>query len=154
VLPRLTVLALLLGVALAGCTSPQPLPPGGTTNVTQVGGTGTNNTGTNTTTTNSTGNGTGNSTGSATVVSIIDNQFQPRDVRVVAGGAVRFENDGMALHSVTIQKSDGTPLVDTDVDPGEQTTVDFDEPGTYKLRCKYHSSADFSGGQVGTITAA
>lgn len=85
-------------------------------------------------------------------VSVLDNIFQPRDVATDVGGTIRFTNDGMAMHTVTIQSPDGSPLVDAEVEPTKSVAVDFDTPGVYKLRCKIHSSPDFQSGQVGTIT--
>ena len=153
VLPRLMVVALFLGVALAGCASPSATDRGGagaTTSTTQVGGPHTDAPGPATAPTS----GTTAGLPGPLQVSIIDNQFQPNHLSVAKGGSVRFTNDGMSLHTVTIQAPDGSPLEDSQVNPGEQTTVDFDMVGTYKLRCKIHSSDDFSAGQVGTIAVS
>lgn len=152
-LGRFALTALLVGaMALAGCTTPTDDRDRGNTT-----GTGGNTTSPPSPPPNQTEpavNATtpvGNATlGGSKEVQVLDNTFQPDNITVAVGATVQFTNLGQALHSATIENEDGVQTHDQDVDPGESTQVAFAQPGTYKLRCKYHSS-DFDNGQVGRI---
>ncbi len=74
-------------------------------------------------------------------VQMIDNAFQPRDVTVQAGQAVRWRNDGLIPHTATVEG-----LFDSGfVNPGDDFVQVFDEVGVYDYICTIHPE------MVGTI---
>jgi plastocyanin len=80
--------------------------------------------------------------GSATV-SMANNQFQPADVSVGAGGIVTWTNTDTVPHTVTAD--DGS--FDSDIlMPGNSFSYQFDQPGAVAYRCILHP------GMAGTVT--
>ena len=78
-------------------------------------------------------------------VVMLDNFFEPTEIRLAVGEAVTIEakNAGVAIHnmhvlsSATEQKDySSAPLVN----PGESSefVVQFSQPGTYKFQCDFH----------------
>ena len=69
-------------------------------------------------------------------------QFQPDPIEVKAGDEVTFVNLDSTVHDVTIKELD----VAEDLDGKEsETTVKFDEAGTYKYVCTRHSGPGMRG---------
>jgi plastocyanin len=60
--------------------------------------------------------------------------FEPEVAQVTAGEQVTWTNEGGAAHTVTI-KGLG---VDVTLDPGEEFSFTFEEPGTYGYECRLH----------------
>lgn len=94
-------------------------------------------------------------TGPAAVeVSVLDNLFQPADIQAGAGQDIVFTNNGQTDHTVTIAPAGSdAPQFDQPIAPGQTVTVSGLAAGNHRLRCTIHS-ADFTTGQVGTITVA
>ena len=74
-------------------------------------------------------------------VSAIDNAYEPRNLEVTAGTSVTWTNDGDAPHTVT---ADNGSFDSGNMDPGDEFSETFVEPGRYPYYCEYHGSA---GGQ-------
>lgn len=94
---------------------------------------------------------------SSVTVAMEDNRFEPEVVRIGAGEAVRFVNRGVIPHNaVGVDQSWSTGLVAGAevmalMDPGEEATVRFDQPGVYRYLCSIHAAADGSSGMIGTV---
>jgi plastocyanin len=85
-------------------------------------------------------------------VEMFDNFFEPVDLTVGVGTTVVFDNVGMVPHNaIDVDGGWTTPEL---VDPEEQASITFDEPGTYTYYCSFHAPADASGGMVGTLTVS
>lgn len=137
----------LLGAAaliLAGCSSPSSEPP-------TERGTGATNT-------TSPGNGTAPGTAPAppgtvsnatlTDVQLQDFKFVPDNFTVEEGGNLRFRNVGDHLHNVqAVYENETISSFDEDVEWGEEAGLGNLRGGSYKIRCKYHST-DFENGMV------
>ncbi|MFB6281296.1 MAG: plastocyanin/azurin family copper-binding protein [Haloferacaceae archaeon] len=78
-----------------------------------------------------------------TSVSMVDTQFDPRNVRVEAGAEVTWTNEDEGGHTVTAA-SDNWSL-DVEVAGGERTSHAFAESGVYDVYCRFHGSPDLSG---------
>jgi plastocyanin len=76
-------------------------------------------------------------------VNIKDDKFDPGNITIQPGTAVRFTNNGKHIHTVTA--GDGR-WDSRDIPPGQTFTVIFMAPGTYKYHCRHHK------GMEGTIT--
>jgi plastocyanin len=85
-------------------------------------------------------------------VDMFDNFFEPAEVTVPVGTTVVFDNVGVVPHNAL--DVDGAWGTDELVDPGEQGSITFDEPGTYTYYCSLHAPSDASGGMVGTLTVS
>jgi plastocyanin len=72
-------------------------------------------------------------------VSLSGSQFSPSSLTIPAGTTVTFTNT--SGHTVT-EGTDGQPVDDPIIDEqgGEDIVFTFDEPGTYDLTCRIHSS--------------
>lgn len=70
----------------------------------------------------------------AVTVRVIDNRYEPADVEIEAGQAVRWVFEGQAEHDVVAE--DGS-FVSELVTTGEYVHV-FDEPGEWKYDCSIH----------------
>jgi plastocyanin len=89
--------------------------------------------------------GGGSEGGGAGTLSMMDNEFDPASLTVIAGDSVEVSNDGANPHNITIEGTD----IDEDVDPGQSTSVTIDaDPGEYTMFCEFHRS----GGMEGTVT--
>lgn len=85
--------------------------------------------------------------GSPVSVSVVDDDFRPATVEVVAGQEVVWTNDGEAVHTVTA--TDGS--FDSGlVDPGETFGRRFEVPGTVAYLCSLHPGMV---GEVVVLTA-
>lgn len=87
--------------------------------------------------------GTGATVVETTSVSMVDTQFDPRNIRVEAGAEVTWTNEDDVGHTVT-SASDNWSL-DVEVAGGERATHAFPERGVYDAYCRFHGSADLSG---------
>jgi plastocyanin len=77
-----------------------------------------------------------------------DFEFNPVDLQAGPGEVtIAFQNGGNAEHNITIESLD----IDTDVDPGEATTIEVDVPEGENVEffCKFHEGQ----GMVGTLSA-
>ncbi len=65
------------------------------------------------------------------------------DAAAKVGDTFTFENEGQRVHSVTVHRPPDaatTTIKDTDVQPGQDTSLSFDKAGVYHVWCKYHGS--------------
>ena len=116
-LPVLSVLAMLI-LVLAACSS--------ATESSDAGGGGDDG---------------GGDTGET--VSMANTTFTPSTLTIAAGTTVTFTDT--SGHTVT-EGTDGTAVDDPIVDEegGSDVPVTFDEPGTYNITCKIHSSMNMT----------
>jgi plastocyanin len=85
-------------------------------------------------------------------VEMYDNAFEPANLTVGLGTEVVFDNIGRVAHNaIDVDGGWATPDL---VDPQEQASITFDEPGTYTYYCSLHAPSDASGGMVGTVTVS
>jgi plastocyanin len=80
-------------------------------------------------------------------VRIKNSSYDPNELTIPAGTEVTFLNaDGFA-HTVT-EGTDGQPvddpIVDEEIEQNGSVSVSFDEPGTYNITCKIHSSMNLT----------
>lgn len=68
------------------------------------------------------------------MVDVLDNRFEPRELRIRAGTTVAWRNRGINLHTST--SFDG--LWDGPLAPGESFSFTFARPGTYNYFCRQH----------------
>ena len=84
-------------------------------------------------------------------VRIRNSSYDPTELTIPAGTEVTFLNADGFTHTVT-EGTDGQPvddpIVDEEIDQNGSVSVTFDEPGTYNITCKIHSSMNL------TITVA
>ncbi|MDQ4006463.1 MAG: cupredoxin domain-containing protein [Actinomycetota bacterium] len=87
------------------------------------------------------GGGGGSAPAAKGAVSIGDDFFSPRDLKVAVGGTVTWTNNGDDQHSAT-----GSGFDSGSLNAGERWTKKFTSAGTYDYVCVYHSD------MTGTIT--
>lgn len=80
-------------------------------------------------------------------VTMLDNVFKPEIMRVPVGTDVEWRNDGINVHNVTAD--DGT-YASGNLEPGQEFTRTFAEPGVYKFTCTLHGAAGV-GGMIGMV---
>src|SRR5215208_435132 len=68
-------------------------------------------------------------------VSVVDFAFEPGTVSVPAGATVTWTNTGSRPHTVT---ADDGSFDSGRLDPGEQFSQTFDQPGTFAYHCGFH----------------
>lgn len=68
-------------------------------------------------------------------VSVIDNDFEPRDLTVRVGAEVTWSFEGRAAHDVT---DDRGAFESGTLRHGDEFVMTFDEPGTYYYNCTLH----------------
>src|SRR5215213_1477550 len=68
-------------------------------------------------------------------VSVVDFAFEPGTVSVPAVATVTWTNTGSRPHTVT---ADDGSFDSGRLDPGEQFSQTFDQPGTYTYHCGFH----------------
>ena len=68
-------------------------------------------------------------------VSVVDFAFEPATVTVPAGATVTWTNTGSRPHTVT---ADDGSFDSGRLDPGEQFSQTFDQPGTFTYHCGFH----------------
>ena len=89
--------------------------------------------------------------GQTAVVSTSAASFSPSTVTIPAGGTVRFEYGSGVAHTVTPETPSGS-WVERDLgSSSDNFSVTFTTPGTYRYRCRPHSTS-FTSGMVGVIT--
>ncbi|MFB6304485.1 MAG: cupredoxin domain-containing protein [Haloferacaceae archaeon] len=76
-------------------------------------------------------------------VSMVDEQFDPRNVRVDAGTTVTWTNEDPTAHTVTSASDDWN--VDVEVPGGETVSHTFENAGVYGVYCRFHGSRDLTG---------
>jgi plastocyanin len=80
-------------------------------------------------------------------VRIRNSAYDPTELTVAAGTEVTFLNADGFTHTVT-EGTDGQavddPIVDEEVEQNGSVSVTFDEPGTYNITCKIHSSMNLT----------
>jgi len=80
-------------------------------------------------------------------VRIRNSAYDPTELAIPAGTEVTFLNADGFTHTVT-EGTDGQPvddpIVDEDIDQNGSVSVTFDEPGTYNITCKIHSSMNMT----------
>lgn len=103
---------------------------------------------TNTTSSTSTNSSSSSKTPTATAankVSISNFAFSPASITVKKGTTVTWTNNDSVAHTVTENDGQNGPS-SGNMDPGKSFVFTFDNPGTYKYHCAYHS------GMTGTVT--
>lgn len=90
-------------------------------------------------------------TGEASVViQARDNAFVPEHVVISAGTEVTFDNRGRNPHNaLPVDEGAFTEVPTEDLQPGDEATVAFDEPGEYPYYCSLHGTE--TAGMIGTI---
>jgi plastocyanin len=68
-------------------------------------------------------------------ISVVDFAFEPATVSVPAGATVVWTNNGSRPHTVT---ADDGSFDSGRLDPGEQFSQTFDQPGTFTYHCGFH----------------
>ena len=80
-------------------------------------------------------------------VRIQNSSYDPTEVTIPAGTEVTFLNADGFTHTVT-EGMDGQPvddpIVDEEIEQNGSVSVTFDEPGTYNITCKIHSSMNIT----------
>src|SRR5215212_7815380 len=71
----------------------------------------------------------------ASPVQVVDFAFEPGVLTVPAGATVTWTNAGSRTHTVT---ADDGSFDSGRLDPGEQFSQTFDQPGTYTYHCGFH----------------
>src|SRR5215212_707133 len=69
-------------------------------------------------------------------VQVVDFAFEPGTVTVPVGATVIWTNTGSRSHTVT---ADDGSFDSGRLDPGEQFSQTFDQPGTFPYHCGFHS---------------
>jgi plastocyanin len=100
------------------------------------------------------GLGCGRSHGSHQVfVTMADNVFSPREIRVPVGARIHFRNMGGTIHdAVAVDGSWSTrgPSGES-MGIGKWVELAFDRPGVHPFYCPYHATKDGAQGMVGTV---
>ncbi len=87
-------------------------------------------------------------------ITMADNVFSPREMRVPVGGHVHFRNWGGTIHNaLAIDGSWSTndALGREALRSGEWADIKFDTAGVYRFYCKFHGTPDGKLGMVGTV---
>jgi len=86
-------------------------------------------------------------------VTMGDNVFSPREIRVPVGTRIHFRNMGGTIHdAVSVDGSWSTLGEDGQgMGVGKWTEVAFDTPGVHPFYCPYHATKDASNGMVGVV---
>lgn len=71
----------------------------------------------------------------AVAVSIVDFDFQPKDISAKVGQVIAFTNAGSAPHTATL---DGGQCATATLNAGKSGSLVFDLAGTYKYHCAIH----------------
>jgi plastocyanin len=71
----------------------------------------------------------------AVAVQVVDFAFEPGTLTVAAGATVTWTNEGSRPHTVT---ADDGSFDSGRLDPGEQFSQTFDQPGTFAYHCGFH----------------
>lgn len=74
--------------------------------------------------------------GDSVTVEMRNMQFMPQAIRVTPGTTVTWVNEDPVIHNVRqVQSHFLSPDV---MDPGEEYSFTFEEPGSYRYQCTYH----------------
>jgi plastocyanin len=85
----------------------------------------------------------------AVTIDAVDNRFTPEDVTVSAGTEITFETNGHNDHDVFAVGDTFRRVEAHDLEPGEDATRRFAEPGDYPYYCSLHGTP--TKGMRGTI---
>jgi plastocyanin len=61
--------------------------------------------------------------------------YSPSVITVSAGSIVTVRNSDTVIHTADVE---ALSVASGDINPGEETIIQFSEPGTYQLTCRYH----------------
>lgn len=78
-----------------------------------------------------------------TDVTMVDTQFDPRNVHADTGATITWTNEDETGHTVTAASENWEK--DSEVAAGGETTHRFEESGVYDVYCTVHGDADLSG---------
>lgn len=78
-----------------------------------------------------------------TDVTMVDSQFDPRNIHADAGSTVSWTNEDETSHTVAAASDNWAK--DSEVAAGAETTHTFEESGVYDVYCRFHGDADLSG---------
>lgn len=134
-------------LGLAGCSSDGTSGSDGQSNDTPADGGGGDDTemggGSDNTATDGGSDGSSGAVVETTSVTMVDTQFDPRNVHVDPGATVTWTNEDSASHTVTSASDNWSK--DSEVGGGEKTSHTFEESDVYDVYCVFHGSADLSG---------
>ena len=83
-------------------------------------------------------------------ITVVDNAFDPRYIKISAGTTLTFNNTGRNAHNIVPVEVDAFKGVDLDAfGPGEVATITFEESGDFAYYCSIHGTP--KNGQNGTI---
>ncbi len=63
-------------------------------------------------------------------------RFDPVAIKVTAGDTVTWRNEDEFTHDVQMASGDDTTR--HELEPGDEVSITFDDPGTYAYECTYH----------------
>jgi plastocyanin len=76
------------------------------------------------------------------LVTLRDRAYEPREMSLPVGTLVVFQNRDTTAHTVTARLAGQVAeRADQALQPGEEFRMTLGQPGTYELRCKWHSDA-------------
>lgn len=89
----------------------------------------------------------------ATTVLAIDNDFEPKHLRIAAGTTVEFKNIGHNKHNIVPNdpQAAGFAVGEDDFPTGSSYSFTFTRPGTYAYYCTLHATPT-AGSMRGVIT--
>src|SRR5579885_1681274 len=82
--------------------------------------------------------GTGGASPSGPTVTMLDNEFSPKQIHITAGETVTWMNNGQVAHTVT---ADDNKFDSGNIDSGKTYSHTFTETGTYAYYCALHGGA-------------
>lgn len=82
--------------------------------------------------------GAGGSAPSGPTVTVLDNEFSPKQMHINVGDTVTWVNNGQVAHTVT---ADANKFDSGNIDAGKTYSHTFTEPGTYAYYCALHGGA-------------
>ncbi|HLG61750.1 MAG TPA: right-handed parallel beta-helix repeat-containing protein [Ktedonosporobacter sp.] len=82
--------------------------------------------------------GAGGSAPSGPRVTMLDNEFSPKQIHINAGDTITWMNNGQVAHTVT---ADDHKFDSGNIDAGKTYSHTFTEPGTYAYYCALHGAA-------------
>lgn len=99
------------------------------------------------------GDGGASIEGEDVTVQMFDNRFQYTEISVLVGGSVTWVGAGRNPHNAVA--SDGSWSTEeafgsVEMREGDETTITYDQAGTYTFFCTFHGDAE-GGGMAGTL---
>ncbi len=85
------------------------------------------------------GNNGGNDSVTTSTVDMENTSYQPDSIEVEVGTEVTWVNQDGIDHTVT---GENGQFDSRTIEPGEEFTFTFDEPGTYEYSCTFHPSME------------